>query len=331
MVDFTQAWRSHVFGILVCVFIAIIAKVLANTYQAPVMLMALLLGLACHFCYQKANLQKGIVFCSSTLLRAAVGLVGVRIAFSDVMSLGFTAPSIVIASMVATIIFGVLLARLLGLPLSFGVLSGGSVAVCGVSAAAAISTVLPKNAQQDKFFALTVVSITALGTMAMIFYPVIASAFNLSPQLAGVFIGGSIHDVAQVVGAGYSISEETGDIATYIKLLRVALLMPIVMAIFLLFKKKSQQTQRGFSAFVPGFLVVFIALALLNNLLALPIELVEAIKTLSAWLLVVAMVAIGLKTSLGEVLSVGWKPIFLLTSETIFFAALILLGIFYLL
>lgn len=330
-------YQNHYRGVLVCLLTALIAQVLANAYQAPVMLLALLLGLALHFLFQAEKLQQGIAFCSTDLLRAAVGLVGVRIAFADMASLGFTAPLVIIVCMFATIVFGIVLARILALPLAFGVLSGGSVAVCGVSAAAAISTVLPKSAQQDKFFALTVVSITALGTMAMIFYPVIAKTFGLSEQLAGVFLGGSIHDVAQVVGAGYSVSDTTGDIATYIKLLRVALLMPIVMIIFFTFKsinkskdnKQNQQGQQGMFTFIPSFLIVFFVLALVNNLGLLPEVLVDLIKSLSAWLLIIAMAAIGMKTSLGEVLSVGWKPIFLLSCETLFFALLILLAVIY--
>ncbi|WP_440876605.1 YeiH family protein [Thalassotalea sp. PLHSN55] len=322
-------FKVHIHGIALCVLVAAIAKVLASTYQAPVMLLALLLGLALHFLFHSPKLQSGIAFCSTALLRMAVALVGVRIAFADVMSLGFEAPLLIIASMIVSMGFAVVLARLLSLPTSFGVLSGGAVAICGVSAAAAISTVLPKNAQFEKFFALTVVSITALGTMAMIFYPIVVTTLGLSDQLAGVFLGGAIHDVAQVAGAGYSVSETTGDIAMYIKLMRVALLLPIVMIIFWLFKGQGQSSKKGVSSFIPSFLVVFFVLALVNNLGLLPTALVDVIKILSQWFLVIAMVAIGIKTSLAQVLSVGWKPIFLLTCETLFFAVLIILGVLY--
>jgi len=326
--------KSNYSGFAICIIIAIAATTLATRYQAPVMLFALLLGLAMHFLYESPRHQTGIDYCSKSLLRIAVGLLGVRISVSDIVSLGFTAPLIIMFSMLLTVLFGVVMARALGLSKSFGVLTGGAVAVCGVSAAAAISTVLPKKDYQEKYFALTVIGITTLSTLAMIIYPLITAMFNLPDHLAGVFIGGSIHDVAQVVGAGYSISPEAGDIATYIKLLRVALLLPIVMIIFFSFKDRSAEAANDkmstkLTTFVPGFLIAFFILALLNNLALIPNVVVQIIQTLSNWLLVVAIVAIGVKTSLKQIVSVGWKPIFLLTSETLFFAALILMGILF--
>ncbi len=137
----------------------------------------------------------------------------------------------------------------------------------------------------------------------MVVYPLLVSYLGLPDDLAGVFIGGSIHDVAQVVGAGYLISPEAGDIATYIKLLRVALLLPIVM-------------------------IIFFVLALLNNVGLIPSEIISLIKTLSSWCLVVSIAAIGIKTSLKQIVSVGWKPVVLITAETVIFAGLILLGIY---
>jgi uncharacterized integral membrane protein (TIGR00698 family) len=324
-----KAIKTKVLGTLLCAIIAIIATLIATRYQAPVMLFALLLGLSFHSFYNNHNVQAGVNYCSRELLRFCVGLLGVRIAFADIVSLGITPPMIVIVSMVLTIVFGVLFSRLLKLPKELGVLSGGAVAVCGVSAAAAISTVLPKNQATDKYFALTVIGITTFSTLSMIFYPLIGNYLGLSDELAGVFIGGAIHDVAQVVGAGYSISPEAGDVATYIKLLRVALLMPIVMMVFFAFKEKDSKMSGGVSAFVPGFLIMFFVLAFLKNVGMLPAVLVDVIRMLSGDLLVVAIAAIGVKTSLKQVVSVGWRPVILMGAETAFLAVLILSGILF--
>jgi len=319
--------RAKLLGAMLCSLIAIIATVVASRYQAPVMLFALLLGLAMHSFYHRENIQPGINYCSRELLRFCVGLLGVRIAFSDIVSLGITPPLIVMVSMALTITFGVLFARVLGLSKIFGVLSGGAVAVCGVSAAAAISTVLPNDKSQEKYFALTVIGITTFSTLSMIFYPLIASYLGFSDELAGVFIGGAIHDVAQVVGAGYTISPEAGDVATYIKLLRVALLMPIVMLVFFAFKEKGSKMSGGVSAFIPGFLIMFFILAFVKNVGLLPVWLIEFIRSLSSHLLVVAIAAIGVKTSLQQVISVGWRPVLLMGLETLFLASLIISGI----
>lgn len=314
-------------GIALCIIIAVAATVLATRYQAPMILFALLLGLSLHSLYSFNYIRPGIDFCSRELLRLCVGLLGVRIAFSDMVSLGLTPVLIVMISMALTILFGVLVARLLGLSKVFGVLTGGAVAVCGVSAAAAISSVLPQRKSQEKYFAFTVIGITTYSILAMVFYPILVSYFSWPDDLAGVFIGGAIHDVAQVVGAGYSISPQAGDVATYIKLLRVALLMPVVLMVFLVFNDKNSKMSAGVSAFIPGFLILFFVLAFLKNVGVLPASLIEFIRSLSSHLLVVAIAAIGVKTSLKQVFSVGWRPVVLMGAETIFLASLIIAGI----
>lgn len=321
--------KAKLSGVALCVAIAIIATIIASSYQAPVILFALLIGLSLHSFFSHSSIQPGVNFCSRELLRLCVGLLGVRIVFSDIVSLGITPPLIVMVSMVLTIFFGVFFARILGLSKIFGVLSGGAVAVCGVSAAAAISTVLPNDKSQEKYFAFTVIGITTFSTLAMIFYPIVVSYLGFSDELAGVFIGGAIHDVAQVVGAGYTISPEAGNVATYIKLLRVALLMPIVVMVFFVFKEKNSKMSGGVSAFIPGFLIMFFVLALLKNVGVLPVWLIDIIRNLSSNLLVIAIAAIGVKTSLKQVLSVGWRPVLLMATESVFLAGLVILGIMY--
>jgi Conserved hypothetical protein 698 len=107
-------------------------------------------------------------------------------------------------------------------------LSGGATAICGASAALAIAAALPNHPQKERAILFTVFGISALSSFAMIAYPMLAHAVGLDARQAGVFLGATIHDVAQVVGAGYSISPETGDVATFVKLLRVATLMPVI-------------------------------------------------------------------------------------------------------
>ena len=113
------------------------------------------------------------------------------------------------------------------------------------------------------------VSVTALSTIAMIIYPIFATSIGLDHRQAGIFIGGTIHDVAQVVGAGYTISSETGDIATYVKLLRVAMLLPAVFAISFLYARNNGQGGSA-RATLPMFLVGFAVLVVLNSIGLLP-------------------------------------------------------------
>ena len=241
-------------GVLVAGTIALASTWLAQHYTAPVMLFALLFGMAFHFLHEEGRCVAGIEFTSRSVLRVGVGLLGVRITLGQIASLGAWPVATVIVGVATTIVFGLLLARRLGLSPMFGVLSGGAVAICGASAALAIASVLPRSETSERDTILTVVSVTALSTLAMIVYPVFATSIGLDHERAGVFIGGTIHDVAQVVGAGYTISTETGDIATYVKLLRVAMLLPVVFAISLSGRAARRRRRRraGGAAPVPG-------------------------------------------------------------------------------
>ena len=115
----------------------------------------------------------------------------------------------------------------MGFTRSFGLLSGGATAICGASAAMAISAALPPHPLKERATLFTIVGVSTLSTVAMIAYPIIAAAVGLDGVHAGMFIGGTIHDVAQVVGAGYAISPEAGDAATLVKLMRVKAMLSL--------------------------------------------------------------------------------------------------------
>src|ERR1700733_13279164 len=243
-------------GLLVAGTIALASTWLAQHYTAPVMVFALLFGLAFHFLHEEGRCVAGIEFASRSVLRLGVGMLGVRITLGQIASLGPWPVATVIVGVATTILFGFLLARRLGLSSMFGVLSGGAVAICGASAALAIASVLPRHEDSERDTILTVVSITALSTLAMILYPIFATSIGFDHVRAGIFIGGPIHDVAQVVGAGYMISPETGDVATYVKLLRVAMLLPAGFAIAFVLAGTGAQGS-GAPPPLPGFLVAF--------------------------------------------------------------------------
>ncbi len=168
------------------------------------------------------------------------------------------------------------------------------------------------------------VSVTALSTLAMILYPVFATSIGLDHKHAGVFIGGTIHDVAQVVGAGYMISPETGDIATYVKLLRVAMLLPVVFVISLMSSKSGGLRSRPS---LPLFLVGFAALVLVNSLGLLPRVAIDFANDVSRWCLVAAIAALGMKTSFKDLFAAGLRPVGLMVAETAWIGALVLFSV----
>jgi uncharacterized integral membrane protein (TIGR00698 family) len=151
----------------------------------------------------------------------------------------------------------------------------------------------------------------------------ICTLFDLDAVDAGFFLGGTIHDVAQVVGAGYSMSEETGNYATFSKMLRVAMLLPVVFALSFWFRQKSRSGQKQSVPF-QGFLFVFAGLVVINSLGLIPEPIRLAMVEVSSWCLVIAIAALGMKTSLKALAEVGLRPIALIVTQTVFLTAFIL-------
>src|SRR3546814_1860138 len=141
----------------------------------------------------------------------------------------------------------------------------------------------------------------------MVLYPLIAHRLGFTPEQAGIFLGGTIHDVAQVVGAGYSMSKETGDIATMVKLMRVCMLLPVVFLISLGLRMRDSG-QSASTPLLPGFAVAFAVLVLINSTGYVPALLQSAANDVSRWFLVLAIAAIGMKTQLKEITKVGRRP-----------------------
>lgn len=310
-------------GLGTALVVAAAATFLSEHYTAPVMLYALLLGMAFNFMTETDRAKPGIEFASKALLRTGVALLGLRIGWSQVTVLGWAPVIMVVALVAITIAVSVLLAKAMGFNPLFGFLSGGATAICGASAALALSAALPPHERKEQATLFTVIGVSAFSTMAMIAYPVIANAVGLSHHQAGVFIGATIHDVAQVVGAGYAISPETGDTATIVKLLRVAMLLPVILI--------AGQITRGQAAagtarppILPWFVVAFVALVVLNSLVQLPKLVTDTGSDLSRWCLVTSIAAIGMKTHLGDIVQVGIRPVILMFIETVMLAAMVL-------
>jgi hypothetical protein len=135
-------------------------------------------------------------------LRMGVALLGARLAFSDLAQLGWEPIAFLVFAVGVTIFSGVLCAQLMGVGRKLGVLTGGSVAICGASAAMAISSVLPESEDRRRATLFTVIGVASLSTVAMIFYPLLGDILGMDDEAMGFFIGATIHDVAQVVGAG---------------------------------------------------------------------------------------------------------------------------------
>lgn len=316
-------------GILVSAIVAIAAQFLSEHYQVPAMLMALLLGMAFHFLAEEGRCVAGIEASAKRILRIGVALLGVRISVDLLIALGPGAILLMVGAIVATIAFGLVAARLLGRGWRLALITGGAVAICGASAAMAIAAVLPKNQHSERNLIFSVLSVTILSTIAMIVYPIVVDLLALDHRTAGIFIGGTVHDVAQVVGAGFSVSQETGETATLVKLIRVTMLAPVVLMFSLCLRNIPQDgpADARRPTLIPGFVLAFLALAGLNSAGLIPGSAVALTSDVSRWALLIGIAAVGMKTSLKQVLDVGGEAVGLIIAETLFLAVFILVGI----
>ncbi len=251
-------------GLFLSAVIALAVSFISTRLGGPAMLYALLFGMAFNFLADDARLMPGIRFASRVVLRAGVALLGIRITTTDVLDLGWPVISLVAAAVAITIFAGWAIGRLCGLGNSHSLLSAGAVSICGAAATLAIASVLPPHENHERNTILTVATVTALSTVAMVVYPVFVSYAGFDDRTAGVFLGATIHDVAQVVGAGYIVSDESGATSTLVKLMRVACLVPVVLAISLFVARR--RTVSGVrEPLLPWFLVAFVVLVAVNS------------------------------------------------------------------
>jgi uncharacterized integral membrane protein (TIGR00698 family) len=286
-------------------------------YGAPVMLFALLLGMAFNFLHVESSCKAGVDFCAKFVLRLGVGLLGIRIALEDIAQIGLAGAALLVGLIAATIGTGFIAAPLFKRQWRFALLTGGAVAICGASAALAIAAVIPANDKLERNTLFTVIAVTALSTIAMIAYPVLFQAFGFTDLQMGFLIGATIHDVAQVVGAGFSVSDEAGAMATIVKLFRVAMLPVVLVTIVLVLRVTGIGAGQGKIPLLPWFMVLFLALVALGSVIDLPTALVAQVEMASRACLVVAIAALGVKTSLKALTAVGGGHLAIVVMETL--------------
>ncbi len=301
--------RDYVPGLLVAGLATLAAASLSDRYGAPLTLMALLIGLALNFLSADRRLTPGLTLAARELLRWAIVLVGARITFGQIAALGPEALLMVVVTVAATMAAGVVAARALGFSAAFGVLSGGAVAICGGSAAMALSATLGERRVKQHELTLVLVGISTMSAFGMIAFPILAHALHYSNAQAGYFLGGSIHDVAQALGAGYAYSMAAGETATIVKLARVALLAPVLAIVALRFPAQIEVSGGKRAPLVPWFVLGFFAVAGVNSTGIIPAPVSHFAAETAAAMLAVSVAATAIRSPLAEILKAGIRPL----------------------
>lgn len=319
-------WAAAAPGLIVAGVLTLAATLIAKAVNQPVAPFALVGGfLIAAPLAGRLDLKAGLKVAERPLLRVGVALLGLRIALGDIAGLGVQTLAMVLGCVALTLGLGTLVGRAYGLPKGFSMLSASATAICGASAAMAVASVLPRGEETERQTSYVVAVVATLSTLAMLAYPAIAHLAHLPPDAAALFLGASIHDVAQVAGAGYSVSPHVGDLAVTVKLVRVSLLAFVVATVaFSCASGRARGQGPGRAALLPGFVLAFFALATLRSTGLVPADVLPAATFASNLLIGAGVVAVGAKTSIAGLKSMGWRPLAALCTMTVLLGGLAL-------
>jgi uncharacterized integral membrane protein (TIGR00698 family) len=310
-------------GVTLCVVLAAGALWL---HGLPVMgilsalILAILLGIAVRNTVGvREEFQPGIAVCLRRVLRIAIVLLGLQLSLQDIAQVGFGGFALVTATLTATLLFTKWLGRTLGIDRRLAELIAAGTAICGASAVIA-TNVVTEGSDEDVAYGIAVV--TVFGTASMFLYPLLAHALALRPAAFGVWAGASIHEVAQVIATAFQDGRVSGQMGTIVKLTRVMLLAPAVIALGAL-RQDDRAGQAGAAlqdsgaagtprtrrVAVPWFVVGFVAMTGVASLGIVPEGVKAAVKSLDLALMAVALAAMGLETRIAKLSGKGWKPL----------------------
>jgi uncharacterized integral membrane protein (TIGR00698 family) len=305
----TAPTGSRLHGLLVCGVASAAAAWLSEHYGFPIILLGLLVGLSLNFFSRDPLTHPGLDLASSTFLRFGIVALGFQVTLGQIAELGVWPFVALLSIMALTMASGIGAARVAGMSRYSGILAGGATAICGASAALALYGVIGRERLSQSQFALTLVSVSLASALAMSLYPLLASELALSDGQAGFLIGASVHDVAQAIGGGFAFSDAAGAEATIVKLSRVAMLAPIIVAISLWIGPADPA--RGAASWrrllPPWFIVAFMAIVIANSLLSIPAAARDAMLVGTKGLLLLAVTATAIRSRLDLLVELGWR------------------------
>ena len=261
--------------------------------------------------------RAGLAFSQHTLLRLGIVLLGFQLTAGQVLAFGAGGLAIAASALAATFVFTLALGRLLGIDAGLVRLIAAGTSICGASAIVAANSVARAHEADVTY---SIACITLFGTIAMLAYPLLAPVLGLDPYGFGIWAGASIHEVAQVVGAGFQVGEAAGETGVVAKLARVALLAPVVLLLGMLVRHGSGDASSQRPS-VPWFVFGFMAVVALNSQVDLPAEAIQAAGIVTTALLTIGLGAVGLQTDISSIRSRGFAPLLLGLAATLFIAS----------
>ena len=253
----------------------------------------------------------GVVFSSKNILRFAIVFYGFRVTYQQVFAVGMDALIIDAIIVIGTFIIGWQLGtRVFGLDRDSSMLIASGASICGAAAVIATEGTLKSEAHK---VSMAVATVVIFGTIAMFLYPMLYNSgiLGFDAKTYGIYVGSTVHEVAQAVVAGNAVGVEAGNTAVIVKMTRVMMLAPFLLALAFFLTRGAQKTGEKTKIMIPWFAVYFLGVVGFNSLNLLPTSAVETINTIYMFLLAMAMAALGIETNLNKIKNVGMKPVYL--------------------
>lgn len=302
-------------GIILSLMIAILAvyieSILPGHYIGSTVI-AMFLGILFRTVYyDEDRLQEGVQYASKKILKGAIILLGASLNFSIILEVGSQTLLVLVFTLLTAFGAGYLLGRLFNINWKLSNMIAAGTAICGGSAIAALAPVIEA---EDSDVSYAISSTFLFDVLMIVLYPIIGTLLSLSDTFFGYWAGTSINDTSSVVAASFAFSEVAGEVATMVKLTRTLAIIPTVLIFSTIYyrKKREQPHLRkarvSLSGLVPWFIIIFVLMALFNSVGVISPEISGGMKTVSRFLMVVALAAIGLKTNISVFIKTGFKP-----------------------
>jgi len=327
-------YKTYTKGLLASIVVAILASTITHFISFSTATVAIILGMIVGNIFFKTfhtdepGFKSGVKFAEKDLLMFAIALMGINLNFTMLANLGVKTILIIVLGMVFTISMGILLGKLFKLNPKLSLMIGIGNGVCGSSAIAATSGVAKV---QSNDIGISIALVNLMGTIGIFLAPFLAHMLGFTDIQAGIFTGNTLQAVGQAVAAGFSISDEAGHYATVVKMGRVLLLVPLVLILIYIAKRESQkegdEVEGKAKVGVPSFILWFVGFSIVASLGLLPEEIETLIGTVSHYITLIAMSAIGLMIHFGTIMKTAgtaFKVSSLLFALQLMFSALLI-------
>ncbi|MFT4066213.1 YeiH family protein [Paraburkholderia sp.] len=314
--------RGQLNGVLfVALFAAAVTRIAAIPAIAGLGLSPLIVGIVAGAIYgnalrdgMPASWAAGVNFSARKLLRIAVAFFGLRVSLQEIAHVGLPGLAQSVLIVVSTLVIGTWAGmKIMKLDRDTALLTAAGSAICGAAAVLAFESTLQSKPHKS---AMAVGSVVLFGTLSMFLYPVLFNAgwLHLDTVGAGLFFGGTIHEVAQVVGAASNVSPEATHIATIVKMTRVMLLVPVLLVVGVWVNRAARGAKDGSDGAagnaprklaIPWFALGFLGCVVINSLHVLPQGATSTLNLLDTFALTMAMTALGIETRIAQIREAG--------------------------